>query len=715
LDIAAQHSPVRTPADAEPLSTEKLLSDEVLLSLYRVIVTSRYLDDKEIKLKYQNKVHFHLSSAGHEAVTAVAGLLLRPSYDWFYPHYRDRALCLQLGMSPYEQLLSAVAACDDPNSGGRQMPSHWGSRRLNIVSQSSPTGTQYLQAVGAAEASYRFDALQMAPDTSFHADDVVYVSSGEGTTSQGEFWESLNTACNLRLPVLYLIEDNEYAISVPVEVQTAGASISGLVRGFPGLLVLECDGASVFESYNALSRALEYCRGRHGPALVHAHVIRPYSHSVSDDEQQYRAEEERIADARRDPMLSLRQYLLARGISSESDLVALEAEVAQAVEDAAERALAVSQPSRSSCLLNLYSPDTDPTSCEFDTEQDPQLSGTPRTMADLLNRCLHEEMARNDRMLVFGQDVADLSRAENLDRVKGKGGVFKVTANLQRKFGSVRCFNAPLAEANIIGRAVGLATRGWKPVVEIQFLDYIWSAFMQLKNEVPTLRWRSNGAWKCPIVVRVPAGGFIRGGGPYHSQSAASLFTAIPGWRVIMPSSALDASGLLRTAIRCDDPVLFLEHKHLYRQTYNRSSYPQKDFMIPFGKAKIVRTGEHLTIVTYGALVQRSILAARLLEKEGFNVEVIDLRSLKPYDWEAVQASVKKTSRALIAYEDPREWGYGAELASRISEELFRFLDAPVGRVGSLDTFVGYAPDLEEVALPQVSNIVDAAEVVLKY
>jgi 2-oxoisovalerate dehydrogenase E1 component len=691
------------------------LTREDLLRAYRLMVLSRNIDDKEIQLKNQSQIFFQISGAGHEAVLVAAGMALKPAHDWFYPYYRDRALCLTLGMTPLEMLLSAVGAKDDPNSGGRQMPSHWGHQALNIVSQSSPTGTQCLQAVGCAEAGGMYEGIEgiAGRETRFHKGEVVYVSIGEGTSSEGEFWESLNSACLGKLPVVYLIEDNGYAISVPVEAQTAGGDLSKLVASFPGLLVQSIDGTDFVESYRACSAAVAYARERKGPALVHAKVVRPYSHSHSDDEKLYKTKDERADEARRDPITRMAEFLKAEAIAADADLDAVRAEVEREVTAAAEGALKAEKPGVETVALYVYSPDVDPASDAFSTELKPE--GKSDTMVAAINRTMKDEMARDARIVIFGEDVADASREEALESVPGKGGVFKVTHGLQRAYGSKRVFNSPLAEANIIGRAIGMATRGIKPVVEIQFFDYIWPAMMQLRDEMSMMRYRSSNAFACPMVVRTAIGGYLRGGAPYHSQSGESIFAHCPGIRVVFPSNAQDAAGLLRTAIRCDDPVLYLEHKHLYRQTYNKGEYPGADYMVPFGKSAVRREGTDVAVITYGALVQRSILAAQQAEKDGISAMVIDLRTIVPYDWDGIAEAVASTNRVVVAHEDQLTCGFGAEIAARIGEELFEHLDAPVKRVAALDTPVAYCPDLEEVILPQAADVLKAIQQTARY
>src|SRR5690625_562097 len=693
------------------------LDPETLPKLYRTMFAARRTDDKEIQLKRQNRIFFQINGAGHEAVQVAIAEHLRPGSDWFYLYYRDRALTLALGMTPYEHLLQAVGAESDPASGGRQMPAHWGHRDLRIVSTSSPTGTQFLQAVGLAEAGWRASLIPEMREAieEFEDDEVVLCTTGDGTTSQGEFWEALNTATNLKLPVVFLVEDNGYAISVPVEVNTAGGKISKLVSGFPDLYVEEFDGCNLIESYEATGRAIAHARARKGPALLHAHVVRPYSHSLSDDERMYRPESEREEEAKRDPIRQFRAFLIEEGIMTEKEIEELEAEVDTEIDEATDRALEQPQPAPETATRYLFSPDVDPTAEQFDTEDDPRFDGEETTMVDLLNACMRDEMERDPRIVIFGEDVADASREEVLEEVKGKGGVFKVTWGLQRRFGGTRVFNSPLAEANIVGRALGMATRGLKPVVEIQFFDYIWPAMMQLRNELATMRYRSNNAWSSPVVVRVAYGGYLSGGAIYHSQTGETLFTHTPGLHVVLPSNALDANGLLRTAIRSEDPVIFLEHKHLYRQIHNKGRYPGPNFMIPFGKAKVVREGADLTVVACGALVKRSLDAAKVAAERGIDVEVIDLRSLNPLDMETIGESVQKTNRVIVAHEDALSWGIGSEIVARIADELFPWLDAPVKRVASLDTWVAYAPELEKVILPNPDDVLEAIEETVQF
>jgi 2-oxoisovalerate dehydrogenase E1 component len=700
-----------TPAQAEVPLTKLATActagePEFLIRAFRLMYASRRIDDREILLKRQDRIFFQISAAGHEAAQVAAGLALRAGHDWIYPYYRDRGLALALGVTPYEMFLQAVGAAIDPASGGRQMPSHWSDPAKHIVSSSSPTGTQYLQAVGCAEA-IRY--LTPASDA------VVLVSSGEGATSEGEFWESINAACLRRLPVVYLIQDNGYAISVPKEHQTPGGNISHLLAGFPHIHRIEVDGTDFEASYRAMCEAVAYARAGHGPAVVHAHLVRLYSHSLSDDEKYYKSSQEREAELRRDPISTFPQRLLTDGILDLHALQRMTHEIDEEIHEAAQGALPLEPPAAGTAYDYLYSPKVDPCGSEFEAEE--QFQGEPKTMVDALNATLEDEMRRNPNVVVFGEDVADCSREEYLAEVKGKGGVFKVTAGLQAKFGGRRVFNAPIAEAAIVGRAMGMATAGMKPVAEIQFFDYVWPAMMQLRDEAANLRWRSNNGFSCPFVLRIPIGGYLNGGAIYHSQCGEVAFTHIPGLRVVMPSNALDACGLLRTAIRCDDPVLFLEHKRLYRETYNRAPYPGPEYTIPFGKAKVVKPGTGLTVITYGALVQKCLKAAMQMERKNaaYSLEVIDLRTLAPYDWQAIRASVTKTNRVMVVHEDCLAWGYGAELAARIADELFGVLDAPVRRIGALDTWVGYHPQLENAILPQVEDVVREAERLLGY
>ena len=713
-------------AEAPGALTGSSLTPAQLVDFYKLMYLSRKIDDREIMLKRQQKIYFQISAAGHEALQVGAGLALRPSYDWVVPYYRDRGICLAFGMTAEDMFLQAVGAAADPSSGGRQMPNHWSSPAANIVSTSSSTATQLLHGVGVAEAGRYYaqhpEAAQKSEATTdyrafhnvrFHGDEVVLTCIGEGSTSQGEFWEALSAASNKKLPVIFLIEDNGYAISTPVEVNTPGGNISRLVANFPNFHFAEIDATDPETVFHAVQEAAEWCRAGNGPAFIHGHCIRVYSHSFSEDDKYYRTQAEREADALRDPLHKTQMRLLREGILTPSELEALEQGIDAEVARAAEAAINAALPVPASIPKHIYSEDLDPTSSAFSTEPSRTEDAKPRpgTMADLINACLKDEMRRDPRILIYGEDVADATREAALKEAKGKGGVFQLTAGLQTEFGSDRVFNSQLAEATIVGRAIGMAVRGLKPVVEIQFFDYIWPAMHQIRNELSVMRWRSNGGFRAPVVIRCPIGGYLTGGSIYHSQSGESIFTHIPGLRVVFPSNALDANGLLRTAIRCDDPVLFLEHKRLYREPYGRAAYPGPDYMIPFGKAAITREGTDVSIITYGALVPRALQAAQKAERDHqISVEVIDLRTLSPYDWEAIATSVRKTNRVIVAYEDTKSWGYGAEIAARIADELFEDLDAPVKRVAAFDSFVAYQPVLEDIILPQPDDLLTAIQ-----
>jgi len=688
-----------------------------MLADFRLACISRALDDREITLQKQSRVFFQISGAGHEALLLALARSLRPGYDWFFPYYRDRALLLGLGVSPYEILLQAVGSAEDPSSAGRQMPCHWGFKELNVVTQSSPTGSQCLPAVGCAEAARYISRRPDLPGCRAHGDEVTYVSLGEGATSEGEFWESLNTACTLALPVLYVVADNGYAISVPSADQ-APAPISELVRGFRGLGVDRVDGRDYLAVRKIGAKAIARVRAGEGPRLLHAIVTRPYSHSSADTQSKYRTAADLEEEAAHDPILLLEQALVARGALSPEEAAQIRAEAKAEVAEAAQKALAAARPDPATVTEHVWllPPVVEPT-VEPTVETSPTSSegvGDPVAMGEAIRRTLAERMAADERIRVFGEDVAD-AREAVLAQVEGKGGVFGTTAGLQRRFGLARCYNTPLAEANIVGRAVGQALRGLRPCPEIQFFDYIWTATQQIKSEAATIRWRSAGQFSCPMVIRVPIGGYLTGGAIWHSQCGEAFFTHVPGLLVAFPSRASDAAGLLRTAFRAEDPVLFLEHKHLLRQPYTKDPFPGPEHLVPFGRARLVRPGRDATIITWGATVEKSRQAAERLAADGFEVEVLDLRTLAPFDREAIAASVRRTSRALVVHEDVLTGGFGGEIAAFIADECFGDLDAPVRRVAATDTPVAYEPTLERAILPQVEDVIEALENLLAF
>ncbi len=684
---------------------------EEAIADFRLACISRALDDREIALQKQTRVFFQISGAGHEALLLGLARELRPGYDWFFPYYRDQALMLGLGISPATILLQAVGSSEDPSSGGRQMPAHWGHAEQHVVTQSSCTGSQCLPAVGCAEAARYLSRRPHLAGTSAHGDELTYVSLGEGATSEGDFWESLNTACTLHLPVLFVVADNGYAISVPA-VDQAPAPVSELVRGFRGLDVYTVDGCDYAAVRQLAARAIPRVRAGVGPALIHARVTRPYSHSAADTQSKYRPAAELAEEALRDPLLTMAESLKTAGLLTPSEADGYWEEAKSIVADAARTALAAARPEPCSVADHVVAlPDVEEDCSLVDVHPGgARADGIDTvTFGESINLTLHEVMAADERVRVFGEDVAD-AREALLANVEGKGGVFGTTHGLQREFGLARCYNAPLAESNIVGRAVGQALRGLHPAPEIQFFDYIWPAMQQIKSEAATIRWRSNGAFSVPMVIRVPIGGYLQGGAIWHSQSGESIFAHIPGLLIAFPSRARDAAGLLRTAFRCEDPVLFLEHKHLLRQPYARDPFPPAEYLVPFGRGAVRRPGRDLTIVTWGATVEKSLAAATRVHAElDREVEVIDLRSLIPWDRELVADSVRRTGRLLVVHEDVVTCGFGAEVAAWAADELFTDLRAPIRRVGAIDTHVAYEPTLEEVILPQVADIAAAS------
>lgn len=665
------------------------LNKTSLIKLYRNMITTRMMDEKMLIMLKQGKSFFHMGAGGHEAVQTAAAYAMQPGYDYAYPYYRDLGFVLQYGVSLVEVFLNFLARADDPSSAGRQMSNHYGHRKLRIVSQSSPTGTQYLQAVGTALGAIKEGR-----------DEVVYVSSGEGTTSQGDFHEAINWASREKLPVIFIIENNKYAISVPVNQQMAGSSIYKLTAGYEGLNRYKIDGTDFFESYKILQKAIADARVGKGPALIEADTIRLFPHSSSDSQKKYRSQKELDEDKQKDPIPRFEVILIENGFLTQDEIDQVKKECKSEIDRAAEEAEQYSQPEPSKLLHYLYAPDDDSDQKHIEPEWD---AGEKIVMVDAINHALKEEMARDDSIYIFGQDVAD-----------GKGGVFTATSGISTQFGKERCFNAPLAESSIVGVSIGLAVRGLKPVVEIQFGDYIWTAMMQIRNELSTMRWRSNNNWAAPVVIRVPVGGYIHGG-LCHSQNIEGFFAHIPGIKIAYPSNAADAKGLLKWAIRNSDPVLFLEHKGLYRQSYAAAPEPSEEYLLPFGKANVKKEGNDLTVITWGALIQKSMEAASQLEKEGMNVEVIDIRTINPLDTQTILNSVKKTGKVLVAHEDTQFHGFGAEIASHIAEFAFEYLDAPVKRLAGKDVHIPFNAILEEEALPQTDQIVEALRNLAEY
>ena len=669
--------------------TKPLLSREELVKAYRTMLLARRVDEKHLTLLKQGKSFFHIGGSGHEAAQVAAASCFRPGHDWANCYYRDVGFALAFGYTPEEVFLSALHRAEEPTSGARQMPGHWGKLQLRMITQSSPTGTQFLQSVGLALASKKEAS-----------DEVVYVSSGEGATSEGEFFEAVNWAAREALPVIFFIQDNKYAISVPVTQQTAGGSVFEVTKGFAGLNRQNVDGTDFLETYEAVKNAVDRARRREGPSLIVAHTVRLLAHSSSDDQTKYRSKEDLEKDKKMDPLPKMASYLIEQGFLTDRDVGELQEEVKRIIDAAADWAESRPLPDSNTVSLHVYGEAYAHPPQDF---VEPTHSGHKVVLVDAINHALTEEMQRNPKVVVFGEDVAGK-----------KGGVFTATKELTAKFGEDRCFNSPLAEASIVGVAIGMALKGWKPVAEVQFGDYIWPAFMQIRDELAMMRYRSNGLWTSPLVIRVPVGGYIHGG-HYHSQCIEGFMAHVPGLRLAIPSNAADAKGLLKSAIRGDDPVIFMEHKGLYRQGYASSLEPDADYVLPFGIASVKREGSDATIVTYGALVQQSLEAARSMEAKGVSVEVLDLRTLSPLDEEAIIRSVKKTNRVIVAHEDTMTGGFGGEIVARIVKSCFEYLDAPVLRVAALDLPVPYAPALEEAMLPSKEKILSALEQLIAF
>ncbi len=667
------------------------LSKDELAKAFHLMNLARNIDSKTMNLLKQGKTFFHIAGSGHEAIQIASGMQINPQVDWMFPYYRDLGFSLSVGVSAYDFFLQVFGKADDPACGGRQMPCHWGSMKINLPTQSSPTGTQFLQAVGTALASVRKGI-----------NNVTYVSSGEGTTSQGEFHEAINWASREKLPVIFVIQNNGYAISVPVHKQSGGKehSIAEMMTGYHNLKRMKIDGTNFIESYFSFKEAIDYIKNGNGPVLIEAEVVRLLSHSSSDDQKKYRSADEIENEKKKDPIENFSSLLISKNIFTQQELDEIKKEVLKEIDKAVDLASGAKDPEADSCEKFVFDESSVKESLEYEKSSE---KGSSIVMVDAINHALHEEMELNDKIYVFGEDIAD-----------DKGGVFTATKGLSKKYGDERVFNSPLAEASIIGVATGMSLAGLKPVVEIQFGDYIWPAFMQFKGEVATYRYRSNNAWTSSFVTRVAVGGYIHGG-LYHSQNIESIFAHIPGIFIAYPSNAADAKGLLKTAIRINDPVLFCEHKGLYRQSYSSAPEPGKDYLIPFGKAKIVKEGNDVTVISYGASVWDSFFASKKLEEEGYSIEVIDIRTIIPLDEETIFNSVKKTGKVIVIHEDTFTAGFGAEIIARIADNCFQYLDGPVKRLTAKDTHIPYNPILENAVLPSREGIYKSIKELLKY
>jgi 2-oxoisovalerate dehydrogenase E1 component len=651
-----------------------------LMRALEVMWLSRKTDAKMLKLVKQNKgATFQLSAAGHEMIGAVCSEHLRPGVDWACPYYRDQPLAIGLGTCLVENFGVFLGRKTKNHSAGRMMPYHYSHKELRMPTQSSAVGSQYLPAAGLAQG-IKGQGL----------DEVVYVSGGDGSTSEGDFHEALNYAGLHKLPVIFVVHDNGWAISVPVDEQVAGGSIQRAFKNRVGVETHGVDGCDYEELSSAMAKSMARARAGEGPSLIVARVPRMGSHSNSDDPRKYKTDEMLANDAATDPIKKFEAYLLKGNFCTEGELEAFRQEIHERIEEAAHEAEHIPFPKPEEAADHVFI-SWEPTG----GHQVAPETGEKVVMVDAINHALVEEMERDPGVVVFGEDVA-----------RGKGGVFGVTRGLTDQFGADRCFNTPLAEATIIGAALGLSLDGYhKPVAEIQFADYIWPGFDQVASEVSSICYRSAGHFNAPLVLRLPSGGYIQGG-PYHSQSIEAILAHFPGIKVAYPSNAADAKGLMKAAIRDPNPVLFLEHKALYRQAkYCARVEPDRDYVIPFGKAAIAREGSDLTVVGWGITVVMAMDVAQKLAQEGIEIEVIDLRTIVPADIATIVTSVKKTGKLLIAHEAARNSGFGGEIAAQVAEEAFEYLDGPITRVCGLDAPVAYTKPLENGVLPQTEDL----------
>ena len=684
-----------TPQDTAELARVSGMPDvsrEELKKWYGLMHLARVLDDKAPNyLKQGLGWSYHAPCAGHDAIQLALGMTFRPGRDYLFPYYRDLTTCVAAGLTAEEILLNGMSKAADVASGGRHMSNHFAKPEIGIQNVSSCVSNHAPHAVGLARA-IRF----------YGKDSVVFCSLGESATSEGYFYEAVNGASREKVPVVFVIQDNGYGISVPKSDQTANPYAADNFRGFLNLKIILCDGLDVFDSFRAMREAVEFVKSGAGTAMVHAKCVRIHSHSNSDRQELYRSPEELEAARRADPLPRFRRTLIENGMLTEEEIAAIESQNQQTYDQAADRAKVSPDPSADSIFEYVV---PEPWSSPRWPDGVPDGTGEAMTLVQALNTTLKEEFRRNPDTFIWGQDVAN----------RDKGGVFNVTKGMQQEFGAKRVFNAPIAEDFTMGTADGFSRFDEKIRVVVEgaeFADYFWPAAEQMV-EMSHEYWRTNGKFVPNVTVRLASGGYI-GGGLYHSQNIEGWLTTLPGIRVVVPAFADDAAGMLRTAIRSRGITLFLEPKFLYNNPMARGPVPA-EFAVPLGKARRRREGSDLTILAYGTPVHFALEAAEALAQDGKAAEVIDLRSLVPLDLDMILASVKKTNRVLVAHEDKVHGGFGGEIVSQIQEAVFPYLDAPIGRVGSTFTPVGFNRILERAILPSTPKVLAAAKKVLEY